>query len=78
MKSVELILAEMSGFGRVRLCECNVVHMSVGPITMTLTVDAFQQAARLLSDASLEMAQIALSKDLPDDDSLPLASSLTH
>jgi len=81
MKDLEVILAELPGFGRVRLCECSVIHMTIGPVTLTLAKEAFRQTAHLLNAASEEMARIAAALEFQDECAPglhPSASRLTH
>jgi hypothetical protein len=58
MHEVNVILAEVAGLGKVRLCECNSVHVSVGPITINLEVAAFRQMAHLLASATERLTKI--------------------
>jgi len=81
MKEFDMILADTPGFGRVRLCECNVVHLSIGPVTITLALDAFRQTANLMRIASEQMARLAACQSFAEDEdtSLNLSTSrLTH
>jgi hypothetical protein len=58
MHDINVILAELPGLGRVRLCECNSVHVSVGPVTINLEASAFQQLAHLVASATGQLAKI--------------------
>jgi len=81
MKEFDMILADTPGFGRVRLCECNVVHLSIGPVTITLALEAFRQTANLVSIASQQMANLAASQSFDEDGEATLnlpTSRLTH
>ena len=81
MTDINVILAEYPGLGRVRLCECTSVHMSIGPVTINLAPEAFAQAAVLIQNAMVELKKI-LDLQQPELNSLeakvPLPSRLTH
>lgn len=78
MKDVNIILAEMPGMGRVRLCECNSVHLNIGPVTINLEPKAFAQIAVLIDLAMNELDKIVEAKEAEEDIPLPLQSQLTH
>lgn len=43
------ILAEMPGFGRVYDCgECGGIHVTVGPVSVTLTPEAYMQLVAMI------------------------------
>lgn len=63
MHDINVILADLPGFGRVRLCECNSVHLSIGPVTINLEPAAFQQMADLMASATQQLAKIMESRD---------------
>ena len=65
MHDINVILAELPGLGRVRLCACNSVHVSIGPITINLEAGAFQQMANLVASATAELAKIRESQGEP-------------
>jgi hypothetical protein len=58
MHDIHVILAELPGLGRVRLCECNSVHVSIGPVTINLEAGAFRQMASLVASATERLASI--------------------
>ncbi|MGC2404649.1 MAG: hypothetical protein WA510_32960 [Acidobacteriaceae bacterium] len=58
MNEVNVILAKHSGLGRVCLCECNSVHVSVGPVTLNLEQAAFMQMVTLLGNAAEQLSEI--------------------
>ncbi len=51
MDDISVILADHPGLGRVRLCECNSIHLSIGPLTISLAPEAFAQTAILIRNA---------------------------
>ena len=55
---IDVILADQPGLGRVRLCECNSIHLNIGPVTINLAADAFAQTAILLQDAMEQLNEI--------------------
>lgn len=59
MNDIDVILAERPGLGRVRLCACNSIHLSIGPVTINLEPDAFAQAVLLVREAMERLAEIA-------------------
>ena len=63
MHDIHVILADLPGLGRIRLCECNSIHVSIGPITIHLEQTAFQQMADLTAAASERLAKIRESND---------------
>lgn len=79
MNDINIILADHPGLGRIRLCECNSVHLSLGPVTINLEPSAFAQAVALMRDAMEQLEEItgttkkryALEKYKPRPDQLP-------
>ena len=63
MHEMNVILADLPGLGRVRLCECNSVHVSIGPVTINLEPTAFQQLADLMTSATERLSRITESCD---------------
>lgn len=81
MNDINVILAEYPGLGRVRLCECNSIHLAVGPVTVNLSVEAFAQMAMLVRNAMEQLSEIADVKT--EDSNCPRVlkskhSALTH
>jgi hypothetical protein len=66
MKDVNVILAEHPGLGRVCLCECNSVHVNIGPITLNLEPAAFLQMAALLCNAADQLSAIREQRETPE------------
>jgi hypothetical protein len=58
MEEVNVVLANRKGLGAVKLCGCNTIHLSIGPVTMALAPEAFAQAAALMQDAVAQMHKI--------------------
>ncbi len=63
MHDTNLILAEVPGLGRIRLCECKSIHVSIGPVTINLEPAAFRQMAELVASATEQLATIKESRD---------------
>ena len=63
MDELNVILADLPGIGRVRLCECNSVHLNIGPITMNLSVEAFAQSASLIHSAMEQLTEIIAARE---------------
>lgn len=81
MNDINVILADRPGLGRVRLCECNSIHLSIGPVTINLEPDAFAQAVRLMRDAMDQLEEIAGSMQAdhsPFNTSKPRLNQLAH
>ncbi len=74
-------LAERSGLGHVRFCQCRAIHLSIGPATLTLTPEAFAQVALMIRQATESLSVIAAASEL-DPDSLqslqPQQNRFTH
>ncbi len=58
MDDINVILADHPGLGQVRLCGCNSIHLSIGPVTVSLTPEAFAQAAILIRNAMEQLNEI--------------------
>lgn len=58
MHDINVILADYPGLGRVRMCECNAIHVSIGPVTLNLEPDAFLQMTALMNRASAQLSKI--------------------
>jgi hypothetical protein len=67
MDEIDVLLADCPGLGRVKLCECNSVHLTLGPVTVNLEPEAFAQAATLIRNAMDQLAQIVASKKVALD-----------
>ena len=64
MSDINLILAESPGTGAVRLCGCNCVHMSIGPVTINMAPEMFAQAAMLMKQAMETLSVIVAAGEL--------------
>ena len=81
MHDVNVILADRPGLGRIRLCECNSIHLTIGPVTINLEPSAFAQAVRLMREAMNRLEEIAGSTKAecsPLAVVKPRSSELTH
>jgi hypothetical protein len=63
MKDVNVILADLPGLGRIRLCECNSIHVSIGPVTLNLEPAAFLQMTTLMCGAMEQLTAIRKAQD---------------
>ncbi len=63
MKDINIILADQPGLGRIRLCECNSIHVSVGPVTLNLEPAAFLQMTTLMCGAMEQLTAIRKAHD---------------
>jgi hypothetical protein len=81
MCEVKAVLTEQEGLGRIHVCECNSVHMTVGPVTVAMAPETFAQMATMVRKAMEELSRVVgLTRD---EGSLPLAfephrSRFTH
>jgi hypothetical protein len=81
MHDVNVILADQSGLARVRLCECNSIHLNVGPVTLNLEPAAFMQMASLMRNAVEQLSEIRKSRETAEKPFLttgPARSRMTH
>jgi hypothetical protein len=72
MSEINAILAEQTGTGTVRLCSCNSIHLSIGPVTINMTPAMFAEAAILVQQAMESLAVIVAAGDLETEESLPV------
>ncbi len=53
MSHPDCLLSEISGFGRVYDCgDCGNIHVTVGPVSLTLTPEAYMQLVALLNSSA--------------------------
>jgi hypothetical protein len=79
MHDVNVILADLPGLGRVRLCGCEAIHLSIGPVTLNLEPGAFQQLAVLMVSAVEQLAKTQEAREsLPELLGIPVNSRMTH
>ncbi len=53
MNHPDCLLAEIPGFGRVYDCgDCGNIHVTVGPVSLTLTPDAYMQLVALVNTSA--------------------------
>lgn len=49
MENTHATLAEQDGFGRIYRCgNCEHIHLQIGPVSLTLTLDAYMQFVSLV------------------------------
>ncbi len=63
MNEIDVILADCPGLGRVSLCGCKSIHLSIGPVTLNLEPQAFAQTAVLIRNAIEQLAKIVAAKE---------------
>ena len=56
MNDVKAILAEQPGLGRIYLCGCESIHMTIGPVTVNLSPEAFAKVSAMICKAMGEMS----------------------
>jgi len=81
MHDINIVLADRPGLGRIRVCECNSVHVSIGPVTINLEPTVFEHFSTLMATAVDQLRKIReLHEDGSSDDSIfGLAHSrMTH
>ncbi|QMV18500.1 hypothetical protein GOB94_07230 [Granulicella sp. 5B5] len=64
MSDINVILAERLGTGAIRLCGCNCVHLSIGPVTINMAPEMFAQAALLVKDAMESLSVIVAAGEI--------------
>jgi hypothetical protein len=64
MREVNVILSERKGAGAIRLCDCNCIHLNIGPVTITLTPEMFTETAVLVKQAMEQLSVIAAAGEL--------------
>lgn len=69
MSDVNVILAERNGTGAVRLCGCDCVHLSIGPVTINMAPEMFAQAALLVKQA-METLSVIVAAGKPELESV--------
>ncbi len=63
MSDIDIILADHPGLGKIRLCECSSIHISLGPVTINMAPEAFAQSAILVRKAMERLAEILAEGD---------------
>jgi len=51
MDEIRGVLADFPGLGQVQFCDCNAIHLCVGPVTLNLAPEAFVQLATMMREA---------------------------
>jgi hypothetical protein len=69
MSDINIILAERPGTGTIRLCACNSIHLSIGPVTINMAPEMFAQAAGLVRQAMESLARIVATGELDGEQS---------
>ncbi len=78
MDEINVILADYPGLGKVWLCECNSIHLSIGPVTVTLAPQAFAQTAILIHNAMKELEEISVAKNSDQSSLQPFKPNPSH
>ena len=76
MDEFNVTLAERTGLGRINLCGCRSIHLSVGPVTICLAPEAFAQAANMIREAMEQLAEMTASGQFEEAAAMP--SHLMH
>ena len=64
MDKEKVVLADVPGLGRIHLCECEAIHLNIGPVTINLAPAAFAQTAIMIRQAMEQLALRVGMKDL--------------
>ncbi len=64
MSDINVILAERNGTGAVRLCGCDCIHLSIGPVTLNMAPEMFAEAALLVKQAMESLSVIVAAGDV--------------
>ncbi len=67
MNDINVILAERTGTGAIRLCGCNCIHMSIGPVTINMAPEMFAQAVMLMKQAMESLSVIVAAGELDQE-----------
>jgi len=63
MDEISVILAKYQGLGKITLCGCDTVHLSVGPVTLAVAPEAFIQTASMIRDAMEKLREILEARE---------------
>lgn len=69
MSEINATLAEHTGLGTVRLCECKSIHLTIGSVTINMAVEAFTQTATLIRQAMDTLDVIVAASKLDQEQS---------
>jgi hypothetical protein len=58
MEDLGILLARHSGVGQVQFCSCNLIHLSLGAITINLDPETFAQTATMMRNALDEFSRL--------------------
>ena len=67
MSEFAVVLADRPGLGRVQLCGCYCVLLSIGPVTLNLDATAFAQVANLVWNGMNQLSKMAASGEMASD-----------
>ena len=67
MNEVRVVLAEELGLGRIHLCECNSIHVNLGPVTVNLSPEAFTKMANMVNKATRKLVDVGAVADEQSD-----------
>jgi hypothetical protein len=73
MNDIDVTLANDPTVGRIQLCGCRCIHLSIGPVTINLAPEAFVQAAILVRTAMEQLSKLMDESrtDLPSNPKAP-------
>jgi|HubBroStandDraft_6_1064221.scaffolds.fasta_scaffold1509674_1 hypothetical protein len=78
MDEVKAVLADEPQLGRIHLCDSNHIHLTVGPLSITLAPDVFLQIAKMVHQANDELEKIKLLTENESDEDFLLPEGFTH
>ena len=64
MSDIDVVLAERPGIGAIRLCGCNCIHLSIGPVTINMAPEMFSQTAALVKQAMETLSVIVAAGEV--------------
>ncbi len=58
MERARTVLADIESFGRIYNCgDCNNIHVQIGPVSLTLSVEAYMQLVALVNTSAANFEQ---------------------
>lgn len=72
MEADAYVLAEIPGFGRIYDCGgCGNLHLSIGPVSLTLTPEAYMQLTALLNTSAAQFELLLHGRQMNAPHQLP-------
>jgi hypothetical protein len=64
MEYISCVLAEIPNFGKVYDCgECGNIHLSVGPVSLTLAPDAYLELTALINSSAAQFETWLINRE---------------